>query len=152
MSWPASGSLAARVVLYNPDRDVAVLHVPGLRRPALQFTDPAGPAAAAVVAGYPRNGPLTAVPARIGGEIEVTGPNIYQDRRVTREVYTVRGRVLPGNSGGPLLSRSGRVYGVIFAASIEHRDVGYALTADEVAPDARRGATLTAAVSSGACN
>ncbi len=102
--------------------------------------------------GRPENGPLTAVAARVAGEQEVTGPNIYADRQVTRDVYTLRARVRPGNSGGPLLSPDGAVDGVVFAASTDQRDVGYALTAREVAGDASRGATLTAAVSTDGCD
>lgn len=149
---PGGRVLPATVVLYDPNRDVAVLYVPGLGRPPLHFAGPVTTGASAVVAGYPENGPLTAVAARVAGDQEFTGPNIYADRQVTREVYTLRARVLPGNSGGPLLSPQGAVDGVVFAASTDQRDVGYALTAREVAPDANRGATLTAAVSTGGCD
>jgi S1-C subfamily serine protease len=149
---PGARVLAARLVLYDPNRDVAVLDVPGLGRPPLHFAGPAVTGASAVVAGYPENGPLTAVPARIAGDQEVTGPNIYADRQVTREVYTLRARVRPGNSGGPLLSPDGAVDGVVFAASADQRDVGYALTAREVEGDANRGAGLTNAVSTDGCD
>jgi S1-C subfamily serine protease len=66
-------------------------------------------------------------------------------------VYAVRGTVLPGNSGGPLLSSDGDVYGVVFAASVEDPTTGYALTAAEVAPAAKAGATATEAVGTGSC-
>lgn len=149
---PGGRVLAATVVLYDPNRDIAILDVPGLGRSPLHFAGPVATGASAVVAGYPENGPLTAVAARVAGDQEVTGPNIYADRQVTREVYTIRARVLPGNSGGPLLSPDGAVDGVVFAASTDQRDVGYALTANEVASDANRGATLTAAVSTQGCD
>ena len=105
-----------------------------------------------MVAGYPQNGPFTALPARIAARTKVTGPNIYQDRTVTRQVYTVRGRVRPGNSGGPLLSTTGQVYGVVFAASVDQSEVGYVLTAAEVAPDLQAGRTATAPVSTQGCD
>jgi hypothetical protein len=82
----------------------------------------------------------------------VTGPNIYANREVTREVYTLRAKVREGNSGGPLLSPSGKVDGVVFAASVEFPNVGYALTAREVAGDARAGAAATRAVSTQGCD
>ena len=66
--------------------------------------------------------------------IQLQGPNIYADATVTREVYTLRGRVLPGNSGGPLLAPDGTVLGVSFGAAIDDDEVGFALTAAEVAP------------------
>jgi S1-C subfamily serine protease len=92
------------------------------------------------------------VPARIAGQQQVLGPDIYQSREVTREVYTVRARVLPGNSGGPLLIDHGRVAGVVFAAGVDQPDVGYALTAAEVAADATAGSTATVPVSTRGCD
>ncbi|MEO7261606.1 MAG: MarP family serine protease [Jatrophihabitantaceae bacterium] len=149
---PGGSTLAARVVLYDPNRDIAVLSVPGLNRTPLIIAGPAASGTAAVVAGYPLNGPFTAVPARIAARTKVTGPNIYQDRTVTRQVYTVRGQVRPGNSGGPLLSTTGQVYGVVFAASVDQSGVGYVLTNAEVAPDLQAGRTATATVSTEGCD
>lgn len=149
---PDGGTLSARVVVYDANRDIAVLYVPGLSRAPLTLAGPAGSGTSAVVAGYPENGPFTAVPARIAARTDVTGPNIYQSRTVTRQVYTVRGSVRPGNSGGPLLSGSGTVYGVVFAASVDQSDVGYALTNAEIAPDIAAGRTATARVSSQGCD
>jgi S1-C subfamily serine protease len=68
-----------------------------------------------------------------------------------RETFSVRGLVRSGNSGGPLLSEEGKVLGVIFAASVSDKSTGYALTAEQVAADAREGATATSAVSTGGC-
>jgi len=64
----------------------------------------------------------------------------------------VRGRVRPGNSGGPLLSSTGEVYGVVFAASVDQSDVGYVLTNAQVAPDAQAGRAATQTVSSQGCD
>jgi S1-C subfamily serine protease len=149
---PGGGSLAARVVLYDADRDIAVLAVPGLNRAPLSLTGPATSGTSAVVAGYPQNGPFTAVPARIAAQTTVTGPNIYQSKTVTRQVYTVRGRVLPGNSGGPLLNVRGEVLGVVFAASVDQKDVGYVLTDAEIASDVAAGRTAGATVSTRGCD
>ena len=149
---PGNAVLSARVVLYDPNRDVAVLFVPGLTRHPLEFNGPVPTGADAVVAGYPLDGPLTATPARVAGDQEVAGPNIYGDRQVTRQVYTLRAKVREGNSGGPLLSPSGKVDGVVFAASVELSDVGYALTAREVASDARAGSGATRTVSTQGCD
>jgi len=57
-----------------------------------------------------------------------------------------------GNSGGPLLSADGGVYGVVFAAAVGVDDTGFALTAAQVTADARAGAHATAAVSTGTCD
>ncbi|MFG3016391.1 MarP family serine protease [Streptomyces cinerochromogenes] len=143
-------SYPARVVLFDPDRDVAVLYVPGLRAPVLRFDPSAARGDAAVVAGYPQNGALDLQAATVGSRVHATGRNIYDDRTVTREIYSVRSTVRPGNSGGPLLTTDGRVFGMVFARSTSDSETGYALTAAEVAGDARRAATATARVDTGA--
>ena len=145
-------SFHARVVLYDPERDVAVLYVPGLSARSLHFLPTAAPSSDAIVAGYPLNHQFSAVPARIGGEQPATGPDIYQAQNVTRQIYTVRAVVRPGNSGGPLLATNGHVYGVVFAAAVGVPDTGYALTGPEVAPDAQQGAGAVGAVSTQGCD
>ena len=147
-----TSQLPARVVLFDPDRDVAVLDVPDLDRPALTFSSPAAPGASAVVAGYPEDGPFSAVPARVRNRQSARGPDIYSQGTVIRDIYSVRGKVLPGNSGGPLLATDGRVYGVVFAAATDNADTGYALTAAEVAADAASGLQAQGEVSTGGCD
>jgi S1-C subfamily serine protease len=141
----------ATVVFYDPERDIAILDVPGLRAAVLRFSGPAAYAANAVVAGYPENHPLTLVAARVGDSISAYGPNIYQSQVVHRQIYPIRALVEPGNSGGPLLAPDGRVYGVVFAASTQYKDVGYALTAAEIASDVQAGEQRTASVSTEGC-
>lgn len=142
---------ASRVVFYDPQRDIAVLDVPGLTAPVLHFAGSAAYGANAIVAGYPLNHPLTLSAARVGQSIGAYGPNIYQTRTVRRQIYKILAQVEPGNSGGPLMAPDGAVYGVVFAASTSVRDTGYALTAAEVASDVRTGEQATAAVSTQGC-
>jgi len=144
--------LEARVVVYDAARDIAVLAVPGLDRPALAFApDRAKSGDGAIVVGYPLDGDFRPVSARISGSQDARGLDIYGERSVVREIYALRGQVLPGNSGGPLLDLEGDVYGVIFAAAADDPGVGYALTAEEVASQAEAGRTATAAVSTRDC-
>ncbi|MHB8452673.1 MAG: MarP family serine protease, partial [Mycobacteriales bacterium] len=140
---PGGGTFQAEVVLYDPQTDIAVLWVPQLNRSPLKFAGPVDTGASAIVAGYPEDGPFNAVPARVRVREEVRGPDIYQNRQVTRQVYALRATVQPGNSGGPLLSPSGGVYGVVFAASTTDPQTGYALTAAQVASDAQSGSSAT---------
>jgi len=150
---PSGRVLSARVVLFDPKVDVAILYVPGLDLSSLDFAAQAKVGANAIVAGYPLNGPFTAVAARVGGTEEATSPDIYQTAQVTRQIYAVRAVVEQGNSGGPLLNPdNGHVYGVVFAAATSVSDTGYALTAQEVAADAQAGANLTVGVSTQGCD
>ena len=144
--------LAATVVVYDPAGDVAVLRVPGLRVAALPFAGDADRGDPAVVAGYPRGGPFRADAARVRNQQRARGPDIYDEREVVRDVYAVYARVRPGNSGGPLLAPDGRVYGVVFAASLDDPDTGYVLTAAEVAPEAAAGRRASQGVDTGRCS
>ena len=144
-------ALPATVVLYDPQVDIAVLDVPGLHAPTLQFAGPASYGAQAIVAGYPNNHPFTVRPARLDFAESAIGPNIYQTKQVRRQIYPIRAEVQPGNSGGPLLAPDGKVYGVVFAAAVSLKNTGYALTASEVEGDAARGANATTAVSTQGC-
>ncbi|MEU9475142.1 MarP family serine protease [Streptomyces sp. NPDC048191] len=142
-------SYEARVVLFDPDRDVAVLYVPQLHAPVLRFDTGARRGDSAVVAGYPQDGDLNLQAATVASRLEATGQNIYNDAAVTRDIYSIRSTVEPGNSGGPLLTTDGRVFGMVFARSTSDTETGYVLTAKEVAGDARRAVTATAPVDTG---
>ncbi|SDC21516.1 MarP family serine protease [Streptomyces prasinopilosus] len=139
----------ARVVLFDPQKDVAVLYVPGLRAPVLRFVDDAERGDSAVVAGYPQDGDLNLQAATVANRVQARGRNIYGDQGVTREIYSIRSTVRPGNSGGPLLTTDGRVFGVVFARSTSDAETGYVLTAAEVAGEAERAADATAPVDTG---
>ncbi|MFF6998572.1 MarP family serine protease [Streptomyces sp. NPDC008313] len=139
----------ATVVFFDPRKDVAVLYVPDLRAPVLRFDGDASRGDSAVVAGYPQDGGLDLQAATVAQRIRATGRNIYNTQVVTRDIYAIRSTVRPGNSGGPLLTTGGEVYGVVFARSTTDDETGYALTADEVAGDARRAALSTTPVDTG---
>ncbi|RBQ21516.1 serine protease [Spongiactinospora rosea] len=143
---------AARVVLYNSDRDIAILYVPGLDLPVLRFDGKVDKGDQAIIAGYPRGEGFRPRAARIRVKQNAEGYEIYHRKQVVREVYSIRGTVQPGNSGGPLLSPDGRVYGVIFAAATDREETGYVLTAREVTPDAEEGSKRVLRVSTQECD
>ena len=145
-------SYDASVVAIDSRLDLAVLRVDGLPAPALSFaTRPAETGDGAVVAGFPGGGDLEAGAARIRARIDARGEDIYGRSGVVRDVYSFRGVVVPGNSGGPLLAPNGRVYGVVFAAGLGEEETGYAITAEQAAPLAQRGAQSSEPVDTGAC-
>ncbi|BBY86293.1 acid resistance serine protease MarP [Mycolicibacterium tokaiense] len=123
----------AVVVSYDPNADISMLFVPNLPAAPLDFVDePAATGTDALVLGYPGGGDFTATPARVREIIELNGPDIYRSTTVNREVYTIRGTVRQGNSGGPLIDGQGRVLGVVFGAAVDDTDTGFVLTAKEV--------------------
>jgi S1-C subfamily serine protease len=145
-------NLSARVVVFDPKRDVAVLYVPELNAPALHFAPrPAHSGEPAVVLGYPENGPYTVRSARVRGESTVRGSDIYGRGSVDRTIYSIRSVVRSGNSGGPLLAYNGRVLGMVFATALDSPDTGFALTDQEIRARARQGSGRVAATSAGSC-
>ncbi|MFF7159315.1 MarP family serine protease [Streptomyces sp. NPDC008139] len=142
----------ARVVLYDWQRDIAVLDVPRLNAPALKFTS--GDVQSrddAIVAGFPENGAFDVRAARVRGRIEANGPDIYHRGTVHRDVYSLYATVRQGNSGGPLLTTNGQVAGVVFAKSLDDSNTGYALTADEIRPDIAAGTAASQQVDTENC-
>ena len=122
------------MVSFDPKVDIASLSAGDLPMSPLTFADgPARTDTDAIVLGYPGGGAFEATPARIREILELEGPDIYRESRITREVYTIRGSVRQGNSGGPLIGVNGKVLGVVFGAAVDDNDTGYVLTAKEVA-------------------
>ncbi|MFP3988829.1 MarP family serine protease [Streptomyces sp. E11-3] len=141
-----------KVVLYDWARDIAVIDVPNLKAPPLKFADKnAVSGNGAIVAGFPENGPYDVRSARVRGRINANGPDIYHRGTVRRDVYSLYATVRQGNSGGPLLTPDGEVYGVIFAKSLDDPDTGYALTVEEVAEDIRLGRAANQQVDTQGC-
>lgn len=141
----------AEVVYYNADLDVAVLAVESGNLPALPFDTTVEPEDGVAILGYPEDGPFDIQTGRVRAEQRLRSPDIYGDGTVIREVFSLRGLVRPGNSGGPIVTSAGDVAGVVFAASVTDDDTGYALTADQVADSAQEGVASSNEVSTGDC-
>jgi S1-C subfamily serine protease len=144
-------SVSGTVVYYDPDVDVAVLDVPALDGPTLGFDLEGREREQGAVLGFPQDGPFNAQPVRIRTDQRLRSPDIYGNGTVTRHVFSLRGLIRPGNSGGPVVSTGGEVLGVVFAASVSDRDTGYALTAAQVRRAAAVGLDAEQRVSSGNC-
>ena len=140
----------ATLVAFDPSRDLAVLDVTDLNAPALDIGPDLTAGSPAYAAGYPGDGPFTISPQRVRDRVQARGTDIYQSGSVDRDIYSLRGVVRPGNSGGPLLDAQGDVAGVIFARSATDGDTGYALTLAELRPVLS--SVGAAPISSGACS
>ncbi len=144
-------AVAAEVVHYDSDLDIAVLALDTTGLPTLSFDTAAQPREGVAILGYPQDGPYDVQVGRIRAEQRLRSPDIYGDGSVIRSVFSLRGLVRPGNSGGPIVSSGGDVVGVVFAASVTDPDTGYALTAEQVGRSAVTGVSADDEVGTGDC-
>jgi S1-C subfamily serine protease len=128
---PNGQVLRARPVYVDATNDIALLRVRGLDAGVLATNTPADRSRPVALMGYPQNGPLTATAATAGAARTVLSPDAYGRRTRPRVVVPLRGTVRPGESGGPVVDRRGRVVAMIFGGTRD-RAGGYAVPVDLV--------------------
>jgi S1-C subfamily serine protease len=127
----ATGSrvLPAEPVYFDPRDDIAVLRVPALRVATLP-TAPARSGTPGALIGYPENGPLTTTPVRLGTTRAALSRDAYG--HATVRVQTIlSGTVRHGDSGGPVVDRTGAVQAMVFAA-LKGQSAGLAVPSDKI--------------------
>lgn len=146
---PDGSTLPASVVMYDPNRDLALLRVPGLgERPLPLATAHVG--GRGDVLGHPGGAIHLAVsPYVVSQEITAVGEDLYDRHRTRRDVFVLGAALAPGDSGGPLVDVHGRVVGVAFAIAVGQAGTAYALTTHEIRPDLV--GTHRGTVATGAC-
>lgn len=145
---PDTTRVAATVVSFDPDRDLAVLAVPDVGAPPLPVGDITVGGAGAVF-GHPGGGPLEISPFAVREEVEALGRNLYGSRDTRRQVLVLASELAPGDSGGPLVDPGGEVVGVAFAVAPDQPGTAYALAVEELA--AALAAPRARAVDTGPC-
>ncbi|EMY34511.1 trypsin-like serine protease [Arthrobacter crystallopoietes BAB-32] len=141
----------ARVVHFDPQRDIAVLAVEDLELQPLAVGDVLADGSLAAFHGYPAGGPFQSHPATVQGRSTVLVQNIYGADPSELEVYTLAADVEQGNSGGPLLDQQGRIAGMVFAKATDDVPVGYALTLEEILPVINDSMVYQETVAAGQC-
>jgi S1-C subfamily serine protease len=144
---PNGQALSAQPVYVDSRNDVALLRVPSLAvSPIPADRDESFPEPV-VILGYPRDGALTGTAATAGAPRSVIAPDAYDRRTGARVVVPLRGKVQPGESGGPVVDRGGNVVAMVFAGA-KNEPSGYAVPVDLVL---RGVSTRLQPVSAGPC-
>ncbi len=103
-------------MLFDAHDDIAVLRVDGLHGAPLSMATSTPSGLAAAILGYPLDGAFDAEPGRLGQTEKVSTDDAYGRGPVVRTITSLRGRVRPGNSGGPMVDAAGHVVATVFAA------------------------------------
>lgn len=144
MLFEASGRrVAARVVHFDPDRDLAIL-VGDVQAPPLPIAG-ADTGDRGAVLGYPGGGPLDVSPFEVREIVTAVGRDLYDQHATRREVLVLASDLAPGDSGAALVNPDGAVAGVAFAIAPDRPGTAYALDVSELraalaAPRATEGA------------
>lgn len=146
----ASGGkrVPATVVLFDSDRDLAILSVPGLKAAPLPIRN-AEPRTRGAVLGHPGGGPLQVSPFLVSDEVRAVGRDLYDRHETRREVLILASNLAPGDSGAALVDPAGEVVGVAFAIAPDRPGTAYAL--DVVELNAALRAPRTAKANTGGC-
>lgn len=120
-----------QVVAFAPDRDLALISVPGLERPVLPLAEAAVGRRGAVF-GHPGGGPLRLAPFTVGRAMTAVGTDIYDEAGARRQVLVLASDLHPGDSGSALVASDGTVVGVAFAIAPDRPGVAYALATAEL--------------------
>lgn len=146
-----SREYAARVVVFDPRRDLAVLKVDGLTVAPLTLGEPQDPGSSVVLAGYPLDGPLGFDAARVRARVMTVGTDIYGNPGVQRGLYSLYAHVQQGNSGGPLFTTDGKVIGVVVSRAPDDPTTGYAIRLTELRPIVESASSAAQPVSTAGC-
>jgi S1-C subfamily serine protease len=122
----------AKVVLYDPARDLALLDVPMFTGKALPLGSPNVGDTGAVFGHPGGQAELAITPAAVRRQIVAEGRDLYDTKTTDRSVLVLAAALAQGDSGGALVNNKGEVVGVAFAIAPDNPGTSYALNSSEL--------------------
>lgn len=129
---PDGRLITARVVVFDDNRDLAVLSAPGLGLQPLAIGAGREGTSGAVL-GYPGGqNTVRVAPALVRREQPAVGRDIYGRDRITRRVLFLASSLRQGDSGAAMIDGDGNVVGVAFAIAPDQPNTAFALDDSEL--------------------
>lgn len=125
-------NVAARVVLFDSRRDLALLDAPDVGLTPLALAPDSVVGTRGAVFGYPAGGDLELSPFEVREEIDAVGRDLYDRAETRRSVLILASSLAPGDSGGAVVETGGSVVGVAFAIAPDQPGTAYALAVEEL--------------------
>lgn len=124
--------IEADVVVFDKDRDLALLHAPGHALDPLVLGRAAVGDVGAVI-GYPGGQDDARIAAvRVDRWVTGVGRDIYGRDATERSLHFLAAELRSGDSGAPVVDLEGRAIGVVFAISPDVPTAAYALAVEEL--------------------
>lgn len=129
---PDGRRLRAKVAVFDPAVDLALLQVPGLGQAPLPLAS--GEVASTVaVFGHPGGQAAIKVsPAAVRQQVKALGQDLYETGLSRRAVLVLAADLAPGDSGAAVVNGDGKVVAVAFAIAPGDVTTAYALASSEV--------------------
>jgi len=119
-------------VAFDPDADLTILEVQGANLEPLPLTNNAPAGSTGMLVGW-ESGPFAdPTPYRVDRRVTVRIETVGGTERVERPAWLVAAEIDVGDSGAPLVDRTGEVIGVAFATSTEGDGIGYAVRSSAI--------------------
>jgi len=131
---PDGKRLRATTIGFDPDRDLAVLRVPGLRQAALALVEGQVGLIGGVFGHPDGQDALRIAPAAVRQRVEAVGRDLYDRHDTRRQVFILAANLHQGDSGAAVADAKGDIVGVAFAIAPDRSGTSYALTSAEVRP------------------